>query len=116
MPAPAPADAYGVACLSEGGRMLLFQISELKTLASGGRGVILMELEKNESLAQALAFGAPGFVLSGTGPRGGKAVEQTMTTRAQEPYAGKRARKGKTLEPKLRDPKLSLPKPAPEAA
>lgn len=55
-------------------------------------------------------------VLSGTGPRGGKAVEQTMTTRAQEAYAGKRARKGKTLEPKLREPKLSLPKPAPEAA
>ena len=115
-PAPVPADAYGVACLSEGGRMLLFQISELKTLASGGRGVILMELEKNESLLQALAFGAAGFVLSGTGPRGGKAVEQTMTTRAQEAYASKRARKGKTLEPKLRDPKLSLPKPAPEAA
>ncbi|MDF7003053.1 hypothetical protein NMT73_24665, partial [Escherichia coli] len=37
-PAPVPADAYGVACLSEGGRLLLFQISELKTLASGGRG------------------------------------------------------------------------------
>jgi len=37
------------------------------------------------------------------GPRGGKAVEQTMTTRAQEAYAGKRARKGKTLEPKLRE-------------
>ena len=39
-----------------------------------------------------------------------------MTTRAQEAYAGKRARKGKTLEPKLREPKLALPKPAPEAA
>jgi topoisomerase-4 subunit A len=68
------------------------------------------------TLLQALAFGAEGFVLSGTGPRGGKPVEQTMTTRAQEAYASKRARKGKALEPKLRDPKLSLPKPAPEAA
>ncbi|CAJ0793057.1 DNA topoisomerase 4 subunit A [Ralstonia condita] len=114
-PAPAPEDAYGVACLSANGRLLLFPITELKTLASGGRGVILMELEKNETLAQVLAFGAAGFVLSGTGPRGGKAVEQTMTTRAQEPFAGKRARKGKVLEPKLRDPRLSLPKPAPAA-
>ncbi|AJW44842.1 MULTISPECIES: DNA topoisomerase IV subunit A [Ralstonia] len=115
-PAPVPADAYGVACLSANGRLLLFPIAELKTLSSGGRGVILMELEKNETLAQALAFGPAGFVLTGAGPRGGKVSETTMTTRAQEPYAGKRARKGKVLEPKLRDPKLSLPKPAPEAA
>lgn len=49
-PAPVPADIYDVACLSEGGRLLLFRISGLKTLASGDRGMILMELEKNEAL------------------------------------------------------------------
>lgn len=76
-----------------------------------------MELEKNETLAQALAFGPAGFVVSGAGPRSGKATEQTFTTtRAQEPYAGKRARKGRAIEPKLRDPQLALPKPAPAAA
>ncbi|WP_197326039.1 DNA topoisomerase IV subunit A [Ralstonia solanacearum] len=111
-------DAYGVACLSANGRLLLFPLSEVKTLASGGRGVILMELEKNETLVQALAFGPAGFAVSGAGPRSGKAAEQAFTTtRAQEPYAGKRARKGKAIEPKLRDPQLVLPKPkpAPEA-
>jgi topoisomerase-4 subunit A len=44
-PAPVPEDGYGVACLSANVRVLLFPLSELKTLASGGRGVILMELE-----------------------------------------------------------------------
>ncbi|AXV82137.1 DNA topoisomerase IV subunit A [Ralstonia solanacearum] len=116
-PAAVPEDAYGVACLSANGRLLLFPLSEVKTLASGGRGVILMELEKNETLAQALAFGPTGFVVSGAGPRSGKATEQTFTTtRAQEPYASKRARKGRAIEPKLRDPQLALPKPAPAAA
>lgn len=116
-PAAVPEDAYGAACLSANGRLLLFPLAEVKTLASGGRGVILMELEKNETLAQALAFGPAGFVVSGAGPRSYKATEQTFTTtRAQEPYAGKRARKGRAIEPKLRDPQLALPKPAPAAA
>src|SRR5690606_5832649 len=55
-PAPLMADASAIACLSEKGRLLVFGLDEIKSLSAGGRGVILMDLEKGEKLLAAQAI------------------------------------------------------------
>ncbi|MFL9925791.1 DNA topoisomerase IV subunit A [Herbaspirillum lusitanum] len=95
------AEAGAVACLSQQGRLLVFGLDEMKTLSSGGRGVILMELEKNEKLLAAQAISQRGVIVSGIG-RGGKAQDVALSASALAPHIGKRARKGKALESKLK--------------
>jgi topoisomerase IV subunit A len=94
VPMPVVPDATQVACLSSGGRLLVFGMDEMKTLSGGGRGVILMALDPKETLRQALAIDARGLVLIGTG-RGGKARDEKLAGAALEAHAGKRARKGR---------------------
>ena len=101
VPMPMLPDATRVACLSSGGRLLVFGLDEMKTLSGGGRGVTLMGLDENESLVQALAIGKAGLVLSGTG-RGGKAYEEVFAGAALTPHLGKRARKGRLPDTKLK--------------
>ncbi|PYE19069.1 DNA topoisomerase IV subunit A [Paraburkholderia silvatlantica] len=100
-PMPMLPDALQVACLSSGGRLLVFGLDEMKTLSGGGRGVTLMQLDDNEKLVQALAIGAAGVVLVGTG-RGGKAGEDLMAGAVLAPQIGKRARKGRVPDSKLK--------------
>ncbi|MCR1769133.1 DNA topoisomerase 4 subunit A [Burkholderia glumae] len=100
-PMPVMPLATQVACLSGQGRLLVFGLDEMKTLSAGGRGVILMALEDKETLAQALAIDGRGVVLLGAG-RGGKAQEVTLAGAALAPYLGKRARKGRAPDVKLK--------------
>ncbi|KAF1026549.1 MAG: DNA topoisomerase 4 subunit A [Burkholderia plantarii] len=100
-PMPVIPLATQVACLSGLGRLLVFGLGEMKTLSAGGRGVILMALDDKETFTQAVAIDGAGVVLSGTG-RGGKAQEATLVGAALAPYVGKRARKGRTPELKLK--------------
>jgi topoisomerase-4 subunit A len=96
-------------------RMLVFGIDELRALRSGGRGSSLVDLDGTETLLQALVCGDDGVVVSGVG-RGGRSMDDTMTVRALGEYRGARGRKGKVLEPRRKDPRLSLPRPLPKAA
>jgi topoisomerase IV subunit A len=98
--------ASAIACLSEKGRLLVFGLDEIKTLSGGGRGVILMELEKNEKLLAVQPISQKGVTVSGTG-RGGKAQEVTLSASGLAAHIGKRARKGKALESKLKPSTLS---------
>ncbi|MFX1802900.1 DNA topoisomerase IV subunit A [Paraburkholderia sp. A3BS-1L] len=100
-PMPMLPNAIQVACLSSGGRLLVFGLDEMKTLSGGGRGVILMQLEEKETLVQALAITAAGVVLEGTG-RGGKAGEDQMAGAVLAPQIGKRARKGRAPDSRLK--------------
>ena len=100
------ANASAIACLSEKGKLLVFGLDEIKTLSGGGRGVILMELETNEKLVSALPISERGVVVSGTG-RGGKPQELVLNGAALAPHFGKRARKGKVLESKIKPSELS---------
>lgn len=106
--APSKVDptASAVACLSEKGKLLVFGLDEIKTLAAGGRGVILMELEKNEKLLDAQAISQRGVIVSGTG-RGGKPQQLALSATALRPHIGKRARKGKELESRLKASSIS---------
>ncbi|RJF98018.1 DNA topoisomerase IV subunit A [Noviherbaspirillum saxi] len=94
-------NASAIACLSEKGRLLVFGMDEIKTLSGGGRGVILMELEKNEKLLAAQAISQKGVTVSGTG-RAGKAQDVRLTANELAAHIGKRARKGKALESKIK--------------
>jgi len=105
MPAKISAGMRAVACLSEQGRLLVFPLDELKRLPTGGKGVILMELEKNEKLQAAIAVDDRGAVMSGAG-RAGKPTEVELDAKILKSFTTHRARKGHALEPKLKDAKL----------
>lgn len=60
-----------------------------------------MMLDENETLVQALAIGKAGLVLLGTG-RGGKPVEQTLAGEALAPHIGKRARRGRAPDTRMK--------------
>ena len=92
--------ASAVACLSEKGRLLVFGLDEVKAL-SGGRGVILMELEPKEKLLAAQPISQRGVIVTGIG-RGGKAQELALSASGLAPHIGKRARKGKALESRIK--------------
>lgn len=93
-------NASAVACLSEKGRLLVFGMDELKTLANGGRGVTLMELEDKEKLLVVQPISQKGVIVTGmwaTKPR-----EVPLTASGLQPHFGKRARKGKPLTAKVK--------------
>jgi topoisomerase IV subunit A len=99
-------NASAIACLSEKGRLLVFGFDEIKVLSGGGRGVILMELEKNEKLLAAQPIDQRGVVVIGTG-RGGKLQELALNAAGLANHIGKRARKGKALESKIKPATLT---------
>jgi topoisomerase IV subunit A len=95
-----------VACLSENGRLLVFSLDDLKRLPTGGKGVILMDLDKAERLQSAIAVGPTGAIISGLG-RAGKPTEAALDAKTLKSFTANRARKGHALEPKLKDAKLT---------
>jgi topoisomerase IV subunit A len=94
-----------VACLSENGRLLVFSLDDLKRLPTGGKGLILMDLDKAERLQSAIAVGPSGAVIYGLG-RAGKPTEAALDAKTLKSFIAHRARKGHALEPKLKDAKL----------
>ncbi|MGF6940139.1 topoisomerase-4 subunit A [Paraburkholderia sp. UCT70] len=100
-PMPMLPDAAQVACLSSGGRLLVFGLDEMKTLSGGGRGVTLMALDDNETLVQALAINKAGVMLIGT-RRGGRVDEEKLAGAELATHVGKRARKGRAPASKLK--------------
>ncbi len=88
--------ATHVACASTGGRILTFEISELKQMDKGGRGLMLIDLEVKDSLAGAAAY-TRSVKIEGIG-RGGKVREETLEIRSLNNARGVRARKGKAAD------------------
>ncbi len=88
--------ATHVACASSNGRILTFEIGELKTQAGGGRGLLLIDLNAKDTLAGAAAY-TRSVKIEGTG-RGGKAREETLEIRSLNNARGARARKGKAAD------------------
>jgi topoisomerase IV subunit A len=95
-----------ILCVSADGKALVMSLSEAKVLKNGGRGVIMMGLDKGEKLAQAIVYQS-GVIVAGAG-RGGKVIDREMSRRELAGYEGVRARKGKLLEPRVKQAQLSL--------
>jgi topoisomerase-4 subunit A len=92
---PMPAATH-VACASTGGRILTFEIAELKSLPKGGRGLTLIDLEPKDTLAGAAAY-TRSVRIEGIG-RGGKERDETLEIRTLNNARGARARKGKAAD------------------
>ena len=88
--------ATHVACASTGGRILTFELAELKPMANGGRGLMLMDLQAKDTLAGAAAY-TRSVRLEGLG-RGGKEKEETLEIRSLNNARAARARKGKAAD------------------
>ena len=95
----APAAAGGapaasrVCCVSQAGRILTFELTELKHQPKGGRGLQLLALEDSDSLAGAAAY-VRSVRIEGVG-RGGKLRDETLEIRSLNNALGVRGRKGK---------------------
>ncbi len=86
-----------VACLAQGGRMLVFGLDELKLQSNGGRGLTLMEVDAKKDPLISVATVHNGVKVIGSG-RGGKAKEEDVRNSAYTAHIGKRARKGKAVD------------------
>jgi topoisomerase-4 subunit A len=95
-PAAVVVPATHVVCASTGGRILTFEITELKTMPNGGRGLMVMDLEPKDTLAGAAAY-SRSVRIEGIG-RGGKAREETLEIRGLNNARAARGRKGKAAD------------------
>jgi topoisomerase-4 subunit A len=93
---PPQTPATHVACASTGGRILTFEIGELKPMANGGRGLMLIDLDPKDTLAGAAAY-TRSVKISGIG-RGGKEREETLEIRSLNNAKAGRGRKGKMAD------------------
>ncbi|APW46889.1 DNA topoisomerase IV subunit A [Rhodoferax antarcticus] len=92
---PLPAASH-VACASTGGRILSFELSELRTMPNGGRGLMLIDLEDKDTLAGACAY-IRSVSIEGLG-RSGKPREETLEIRSLNNARAVRGRKGKLAD------------------
>ncbi len=90
------AAATSVCCASTGGRILTFDIGELKLMEKGGRGLMLIDLEAKDQLAGAAAY-TRSVKIEGIG-RGGKEREETLEIRSLNNAKVSRAKKGKVAD------------------
>jgi topoisomerase-4 subunit A len=94
-----PSHAIGathVCCASTGGRILTFEIGELKQMEKGGRGLMLLDLEPKDTLAGAAAY-TRSVKIEGLG-RGGKERDETLEIRSLNNARAARGRKGKAAD------------------
>ena len=99
-PVPIKAEDEFIAVLSEHGRLLVFPISEMRMLPSGGLGVSLMGLEPDEKIVAAIPITASGVAVIGEG-RAKQPREETVSGAKLAEYTLHRTRKGRGVSPRL---------------
>lgn len=99
-PQPVGPDDHYLAVLSGHGRLLVFPISEVRTLPSGGLGVGLIGLEKGEQIVAAVPITASGVVVTGEG-RGKKPREEVVSGAKLAEFTLHRTRKGRGVSPRI---------------
>ena len=93
--APQP-PATQVCCISAAKRILTFDITELKPMANGGRGLLLIDLDKKDTLVGAAAY-TRSVKIWGVG-RSDKERDELLEIRSLNNAKAGRGRKGKTTE------------------
>lgn len=104
-PVPLFEGATQLALLSAKGKFLVFGLDEVKALSGGGRGTILMGLDANDGVEQVVPIGRAGLRVAGIYRN--KPVEDVLAGAALAVYVGKRARKGRQLDVRVKQPVLS---------
>jgi topoisomerase-4 subunit A len=96
-PGVIPPQASHISVLSQEGRLLSFEIQQLKPLPSGGRGLLLMRLDDKDQLLSAIAHTANATLqIEGHG-RTNKPKTERLNARSWSQAVGARARKGKPV-------------------
>ena len=90
------AAASHVCCASAGGRILSFELAELRQMDKGGRGLQLIALEDQDRLVGAVAY-TRSVRIAGLG-RGGRAREEVLEIRSLNNARAPRGRKGKAAD------------------
>jgi len=93
---PNDAVALQLGVLSAGGRLLTFPLDELKHQPKGGKGLMLIDLEGQDTVASVACF-TQQLRVEGSG-RGGKPREEMLKNQSLAAHAGKRGRKGKGVD------------------
>jgi topoisomerase-4 subunit A len=104
-PVPLFAQATRVVFLTARGKILIIGLDEVKSLSSGGRGTILMGVDAPDTLAQTVPVSKAGLRV--TGLYRTKQVEDILVGSSLEVYVSKRARKGRLLDIRSKDPIIS---------
>ncbi|NDY83587.1 DNA topoisomerase IV subunit A [Orrella sp. NBD-18] len=104
-PVPLFDHAKHVAFLTTKERILVIPVEEIKSLAGGGRGTILMGIDPPDVLAQTVPVTVAGLRVTGTYRN--KQVEDILFGSELAGYISKRARKGKQLSVRSKQPVLS---------
>jgi topoisomerase-4 subunit A len=104
-PVPLFQGAQQLALLSVKGKFLVFGLDEVKSLAGGGRGTILMGLDGADKVDQVVPVGALGVRAAGIYRN--KHTEDILVGDTLALYVGKRARKGRALDVRPKQPVLS---------
>ena len=104
-PVPVFSGAIHLALMSTRQRLLVIPLDEVKTLASGGRGTILMGVDTPDKLAQCVPLSKAGMRVVGLYRN--KQVEDVVSGTQLGEYLSKRARKGKLLNIRSKNPILS---------
>ena len=96
-----------IAAASESGKLLVFDIDEMRAVARG-RGVIIMGLDDKEELAAVAVLPGSALVMVWTG-RGGKEKRLELSGAKLSSYYGKRARMGRVLPDRMRPSAIEVP-------
>ncbi|MFO1398803.1 MAG: DNA topoisomerase IV subunit A [Burkholderiales bacterium] len=99
-PAPVRPGSDQVAALSKAGKLLVFPLADMRTLASG-RGVIVMGLDKDDALLAVGGFPARRVTVRGTN-RNGREIEVALEGEDLARHVMHRARKGVKLAQKMK--------------
>ena len=91
---------FYVAALSERQRLLIFPLTEMKLLSGGGKGVMIMALNDDESLVAA-SVTSNSFSINGES-RSGKALQVRISRGEFANCLSRRARRGKLLAQKFK--------------
>ena len=93
-----------LALLSARSRLAVIDLAEVKQLAGGGRGTVLLAVDDNDALAQVAPVGPSGLAITGTYRN--QSRTDWLVGDTLEPYLSKRARKGRALQTRLKNPVL----------
>jgi topoisomerase-4 subunit A len=99
-----PAEAGALACLTALGRLLIFGLDEVKQ-GTGGKGVILVDLDPKDSLIDCALVLESGLLVEGEG-RAGKPQSEVLARGQLLAFVGKRARKAKPTELRFKPKRL----------
>ena len=98
--APAKTQGATLCAVSEGGRLLLFPLADIKEM-SKGRGLMVMDLDKNDAMVGVTVNYGNFVTIEGAG-RGGKASNVVVEGAELDSHRGKRGNKGAVLASKIK--------------